>query len=210
MAESLKLKTNVPETIALQFAEGLPTSSQFGGDQVMFTLTDGRKLYVAPIVAKKISDAGIGARQVFSICKRESAEGNRRVVRYEIETASCVQHEAVSNANAASNSKLTSTPPSYSFAGNAARAIHAVAAPAQVMAGPAAGAASPAFVPAPAPQDSAAVEFMKLAGRGAIDAVVSTEEYARARGLSEFVFDSLSVQKIMVSLYIDLRKGGRA
>ena len=59
-------------------------------------------------------------------------------------------------------------------------------------------------------KDLVAVEFMKLAGRGAIDAVVETEKYAKTRGLGDFVFDSLSVQKIMVSLSIDLRKGARA
>ena len=40
--------------------------------------------------------------------------------------------------------------------------------------------------------------------------MVETEKYAKTRGLGDFVFDSLSVQKIMVSLSIDLRKGARA
>jgi hypothetical protein len=53
-------------------------------------------------------------------------------------------------------------------------------------------------------------EFMKLAGRQAVDAILDTEAYARAKGLVDFVFDGDAVQKIMVSLYIDLRKGGRA
>ena len=40
----LKLQTKVPETIALQYSDGRPTQSQFGGDQMLFTLTDGRRM----------------------------------------------------------------------------------------------------------------------------------------------------------------------
>src|SRR5579862_6127510 len=89
-AASVKFQTNIPERVALAFAEGLPVSSQFGGDQVMFSLTDGRKMYVAPIVAQKIAGLGIGAYEEFEICKREQTVGNRRVVNYEVAVARAV------------------------------------------------------------------------------------------------------------------------
>jgi hypothetical protein len=80
----LKLQTNVPETIALHYSDGRLTQSQFGGDQVMFTLMDGRRLYLSPFVANRIKDAGVTAGVPFSICKREVLHGNRRTIDYEV------------------------------------------------------------------------------------------------------------------------------
>jgi hypothetical protein len=66
-----KLEVNVPQVVALTFSEGKPVESQFTGEQIMFTLTDGRQLYVPPLVAEKIRAAGIVARVPFEICKRQ-------------------------------------------------------------------------------------------------------------------------------------------
>jgi hypothetical protein len=207
MADILRLQTDVPEVIALKFTEGQAATSQYGGDQLMFSLCDGRITFLPPFVGQKIAESGIQPNQPFEICKRAVTRGNRRTVEY--------QMAAVSNGNGHSNGKgnghtnglhavPTATPaaamPSQPMPSHE-EAVRLLAAYA-----PAASAAPTEVRPA----DSSAVEFMKLAGRGAIDAVVDVEGYARSRGLAEFVFDSLSVQKIMVSLYIDLRKGGRA
>jgi hypothetical protein len=211
MSETLRFQTNVPEFVALQFAEGLPVSSKFSGDQVMYTLTDDRRMYLPPIVADKIRAAGITAGECFSICKREVKSGNRRTVEYQIETA------ASGNAAASSTSPLertvqstiaapetpVSTQSSYPVAsaearrlrsdGNAARSLHAVPAPA----------AAPAA-------DSSAVALMKIAGCGAIDAVLDVERYAQERGMTDFAFGADNIQKIASCLFIELcKKAGR-
>ncbi len=88
MAEVLRLQTNVPETIALAFVSGLPIESKFGGDQMMFSLTDERKLFVPPIVAKKIAASVLAPWEPFLLCKREIVQGNRRAVEYQVERIS--------------------------------------------------------------------------------------------------------------------------
>jgi hypothetical protein len=82
---AVKLSFDVPETLELQFAEGLKVSSKYSGDQIMFSLTNGEKFYTDEFVASKIKAAGIGANQPFNIVKRAIVSGNRRMVEYEIE-----------------------------------------------------------------------------------------------------------------------------
>ena len=84
-ADVLRLQANVPQTIAVKFTDGLAVASNYGGDQIMFSLCDGRKMFLPPIMAKKIADSGVEANQPFTICKREVAEGNRRRVEYQVE-----------------------------------------------------------------------------------------------------------------------------
>ena len=200
--DTLKLQTNVPEVIALQFADGRQVASQFGGDQVMFSLCDGRRAYLPPFVADKIASAGIQPGELFEICKREIVAGNRRSVEYQIRTDIATGAPLATNTPAAM----------VSIAQNTARVQHTAAPPAAV---PYVAPAGAAVHPAPAPVavatvDAAAAAAVKTAGRIAIDAVLEVEQYARDRGMTDFVFGADNVQKILVSLYIDLRKGGRA
>lgn len=51
--DTLRLQTNVPETIALEFTDGLTVASKYCGDQIMFTLIDGRKMFLSPFVARR-------------------------------------------------------------------------------------------------------------------------------------------------------------
>lgn len=224
MSEVLRLQTNVPETIALAFTEGLPIASKFGGDQIMFTLVDGRKMFLAPHVARQIEGSGVAAGEEFKIVKRDVAKGNKRIVEFAIELG------AGSSKPPAPPAVGTASTPSVS-----PKAAVKAAAPviASELRSPSSGASRyqpsgsepPPIVwadesAAPEPKaalpsalralDLSTVEFMKLAGRGAVDAILDTEAYARSKGLTDFVFDGDAVQKIMVSLYIDLRKGGRA
>ena len=188
--ETLKLQTNVPEIIALQFADGLPTESKYGGDQVMFTLTDGRRVFLAPFVARRIADAGIQPGELFEICKKEVVAGNRRLVEYQIKT----DIRAVRTGPAASKAPVTAHVPTAlkcdSFAATVAASTL-----------PAAGTAQTAALEAPA---------ITAAGYAAIDAVLAVERYAQSKGLTDFSFGAENIQKVWLTLYIDARKGGRA
>src|SRR4051812_29786041 len=82
---AVKLQMNVPQVFELAFPDGLKVNSKFGGDQIMFSLTNGEKWYCDPFIASKISAARIGANTPFTVCKREVVNGNRRVVEYEVE-----------------------------------------------------------------------------------------------------------------------------
>jgi len=199
MGETLKLLPNVPEVIALAFADGMPVASKFGGDQILFTLDDERRFYAAPFLAAKIKAAGIRANQPFTICKREIVQGNRRVVEYQIETGT-----AATAPVSQSTQQTVQVSQSHS--------IHAVPAPVAV---------APAFVPsasgfpiapaplaaAPADTSSSAIAF---AGRAAVDAMLAVESYAQSKGMTDFCFGADNLQRLWVTLYIDARKGGRA
>ncbi len=82
--EKLKLIPNTPEVIALQFTQGRPVSSSFGGDQILYTLADGRQMYLSPFVAAKIDALNVGKGEPFQICKRETLQGNHRKVDFEV------------------------------------------------------------------------------------------------------------------------------
>jgi hypothetical protein len=74
----LKVGSGV-HVIALTQPAGKPVSSRFTGDQLMFSLVDGRKMFVDPYVQERINAAGITPGEQFEIEKRESWQGNRRI-----------------------------------------------------------------------------------------------------------------------------------
>jgi hypothetical protein len=78
--ETLRLQINQPEVIALSQPYGKPCQSRFSGDQLMFTLTDGRKLFVDPYVQDRIKTLGVAPGTPFEIEKQERQQGNRRIV----------------------------------------------------------------------------------------------------------------------------------
>jgi hypothetical protein len=79
MKERVVFQTNVPVTAALAYADGIKVEGRYG-DQVMYSLTDERVMYVPPAVRDKLIELGIRQNQLFSICKAERREGNRRFI----------------------------------------------------------------------------------------------------------------------------------
>lgn len=71
----LKLEPNVPTELALQFPTGLNVTGKFG-PQVLFTLTNNRRLYVPEAVGREIAALTLAPGQPFTICKRQN-EGQR-------------------------------------------------------------------------------------------------------------------------------------
>lgn len=185
---AIKLQMNVPETFELAYPDGLRVQSKFGGDQVMFSLTNGEKWYADPYIAAKIRDAGIGAYTPFTVCKREVTNGNRRVVEYEVA-------RIMEQSLAAPAARVTD-------AANDARAAAVFVGAGASVNPPAAAAAAPA---------PSSVAIMKLAGIGAIDAVLEVEHYAQSRGMTDFVFGPDNIQKLTACLFIEMsKKAGRA
>ena len=65
----LKFEPNQPQTVALEFPDGLNVQG-FGGPQVKFSLTDQRVLYADPELAQAIRTLGVQPGEVFTITKR--------------------------------------------------------------------------------------------------------------------------------------------
>lgn len=66
--EVVDFPPNVPVTVALRYPQGKTVSGQYG-ERVMFTLTDGRVMFLDPEVAGRIESLGISVRESFTIAR---------------------------------------------------------------------------------------------------------------------------------------------
>jgi hypothetical protein len=76
----------VPTEVALQSADGVSVEGRYG-IRIMFALMDGRVMYVPPIVASKIHEAGIAPGEIFHLCKASVKTGQRRSVEWLVDRA---------------------------------------------------------------------------------------------------------------------------
>jgi hypothetical protein len=81
MSDKVQFQTNIPVEIALKYGDGKEVSGQYG-DQVMYTLTDDRVMYVPPIVKRRIEELGIGRGELFTLTKAEKKNGTRRTIEW--------------------------------------------------------------------------------------------------------------------------------
>ena len=77
----LRFQPNVPIQVALQSSQGIVVEGRYG-NRMMFSLVDGRVMYVPPIVATKIEAEGIAARERFELCKAQIRNGHGRSVEW--------------------------------------------------------------------------------------------------------------------------------
>ena len=90
MTEILRFEMNVPAEVALKYAgPGKPIEGRYG-NRVMYTLADNRVMYVAPIVASRISDLGIQPGEPFQVCKQEKKQGQRKLIEWRVQ---CLESE---------------------------------------------------------------------------------------------------------------------
>jgi hypothetical protein len=79
----LRFQPNVPTRVALQSPQGVVVEGRYG-NRMMFTLVDGRVMYVPPIVATKIEAEGIAAGERFELCKAQIKNGHGRSVEWAV------------------------------------------------------------------------------------------------------------------------------
>src|ERR1700689_2816169 len=85
MSEKLQFQTNVAIDVALKYNDGKEVTGLYG-DQVLYPLTDGRVMYVPPIVKKKIDELEIGRGELFTITNAEKKNGTRRTIEWLVAT----------------------------------------------------------------------------------------------------------------------------
>jgi hypothetical protein len=198
---AVKLQMNIPQVFELAFPDGLKVNSKFSGDQIMFSLTNGEKWYCDPFIASKISAAGIGANTPFTVCKREVINGNRRVVEYEVERI--LEESALAPADVRPTVRAAESNDGAKTAVFVGAGASVNPAAAVNMVDVAARSLGVAATPAAAPSS---VAVMKLAGIGAIDAVLEIENYAQSRGMTDFNFGADNIQKLTACLFIEMSK----
>ena len=79
----LRFEANTPVQVALKFDGGRDVDGRYG-PQVLYTLADGRLMYLEPKAARRIDELKITAGEPFSICKREIKNGQKRTVEWEV------------------------------------------------------------------------------------------------------------------------------
>jgi len=81
-AAKIQFQTNLPVELALQFLEGKPVDSQFGGVQHLFSTTDNRVFFVSEmvggIIADQLKKLGVQKGEAIEICKAEVTQGRGR------------------------------------------------------------------------------------------------------------------------------------
>jgi len=86
MSDKVHFQTNIPVEVALKYGDGKEVNGQYG-DQVLYTLTDGRVMYVPPIVKRRIEELGIGRGELFTLTKAEKKDGTRRTIEWLVDAA---------------------------------------------------------------------------------------------------------------------------
>jgi hypothetical protein len=71
--ETVEFPPNTPVPVALQYAQGKVISTA-NGERVMYTLADGRVMFLDPGPAQKIRDLGVKVRENFFVSKRWSGK----------------------------------------------------------------------------------------------------------------------------------------
>lgn len=82
--EKVTFETNVPQRLALKYPAGRQVESRFGGDQVMFTLADGRVMYQPPFVAEKVHALQLASGEEFVMVRKATKDGLRKGIEWQV------------------------------------------------------------------------------------------------------------------------------
>jgi hypothetical protein len=82
--EVVEFPPNVPVTVALKYSHAKTVSSQYG-ERFMFSLADGRVMFLAPDVGGKIEALGINVRENFTITRKwDEQQGSPATATWEV------------------------------------------------------------------------------------------------------------------------------
>jgi hypothetical protein len=186
MKERVVFEANVPVTATLAYADGLKVQGRFG-DQVMYSLTDGRVMYVPPLVRDKLVELGIRQNEPFNICRAERREGNRRFVDWVVQP----NHSGSPGVSAYARHDVPESPAN----GDGSARIKSN------------GSGSGNGKPASAIAAGAAESTLRAALMASIDAALAAEQYASSHGLS-VRFGSEDLRAMALSLFIQHARDG--
>src|SRR5579863_514438 len=181
MSDKVQFQTNIPIEIALKYGDGKEVSGQYG-DQVMYTLTDDRVMYVPPIVKRRIEELGIGRGELFTLTKAEKKNGTRRTIEWLVAAGERGEKDTQT-----SDQQVAGRQRGNGAAGEAVAGIGHVRRPS------ASSDAKGFLVTGPG-------QFLLQALAAAVDAAATTERYATACGV-EVQFTSEDVREIGLRIY---------
>ena len=84
--EVVKFLIDTPVEVTLQFEDGKRVEGRYG-DQVMYSLTDNRVMYVPLYVEQRLQELAIGAGEPLLLCKKVVKEGSRNRTEWSVRRA---------------------------------------------------------------------------------------------------------------------------
>jgi hypothetical protein len=85
----LRFVTDTPVEVSLKYDGGRDVDGRYG-PQVLYTLSDDRLMYLERKVARQIEELNITTGELFSICRREIKNGQKRSFEWEVERVESV------------------------------------------------------------------------------------------------------------------------
>ncbi|MGH9667431.1 MAG: hypothetical protein ACRD9L_23660 [Bryobacteraceae bacterium] len=82
--EKIQFQTNVPQTIALKYANGKRIESRYNEYEVYYSVIDSPPLIASPVLADKIAAFEPEPGVPFSVCKREIKDGNKKRIEWQV------------------------------------------------------------------------------------------------------------------------------
>jgi hypothetical protein len=181
MSDKVQFQTNIPIEIALKYGDGKEVSGQYG-DQVMYTLTDDRVMYVPPIVKRRIEELGIGRGESFTLTKAEKKNGTRRTIEWLVAAGGAEESDTQASTQELNGRQRRNGAASEAVAGNG----HARR--------PSASSDAKGFLV------TGQGQFLLQALAAAVDAAATTERYASACGM-DLQFTSEDVREIGLNIF---------
>jgi len=192
MKDRVMFETNVPVTAALAYPDGTKVEGRFG-DQVMYSLSDERVMYVPPVVRDKLVEIGIHQNEPFSICKAERRNGNRRFIEWVVKRLESEQPGTLKTENG-DDPKSAAIPSDTDTAASCVAGIGSN--------GKSNGKGVEARNGSKTPGASLHAALLL-----SIDAAIAAEHYASAKGLS-VRFGSEDLRAMALSLFIQHARDG--
>ena len=181
MSDKVQFQTNVPVEVALKYNDGKEVNGQYG-DQVLYTLADGRVMYVPPIVKRRIDELGIGRGELFTLTKAEKKNGTRRTIEWLVSAGERGEREAQPRDQQVTGRQCRNGTSGEAVGGNG----H--------VRRPTASCDAKGFLV------TGQGQFLLQALAVAVDAAATTERYATACGM-ELQFTSEDVREIGLRIY---------
>jgi len=187
----LRFNTNTPVELALRWDDGRRVEGRYG-EQIMYTLDDDRVMYVPPVVASRIRELGIRAKEVFEICKAELREDNRRWIEWRVKRLEQPRHP-VASANVPDAAATIPSSNAQDHGNGSTRQPSSKP--------PLAFEASSDGTLLPVPVTGAGITAMELSMNGAAEIAQRVESRARMRNYS-LQFTSEDIRAIGLTMFI--------
>lgn len=203
--ETIKFEANVPQQICLKFAKGLPVEGNYG-PQVLFTLVDGRRMYLSPEAAERLAGQAQGVP--FMMCKKQTG----KLVRWIIGDAEAAPTAATPRLAAAAATMPPRAAEEWVFDDESGQMVRLSSFPSPSRMPPPSAAVLPSAGPSldargVAPERSPAADSMMGSLHAAISAVLNAEEYAKRIG-RPIEFSAEDIRAMAITVFIQKTKGG--